>query len=52
MIESEISVSDLSNFVIFRVQKILVTPGGRTMHPGRFIMKINVVKNDISDNFY
>ena len=29
-----------------------MTPGGRMMHPGRLIMKVNVVKNDNSDNFY
>ena len=31
---------------------ILMTPGKKAMNPGRFIMEINVVQNDISDNFY
>ena len=39
IIKSEISVSDLSNLWIFRIWKILASPGGRTMHPGRLIMK-------------
>ena len=47
MIKSEISVSDLSNF---RIWKNLVTPGGKTMHPERLIMEINV-QNYISDKF-
>ena len=29
-----------------------MTVGKRTMHPERLIMKINVVQNNISDNFY
>ena len=39
-------------YLIFRIWKFLATPGRRTMHPGRLIMEINIVKNDISDNFY
>ena len=26
--------------------------GGKTVHPGRLIMVINIIKNYISDNFY
>ena len=52
MIKYEISVSDLSNLQIFRIWNILVTPGERTMHPGKLIMGINVVLNNISGNFY
>ena len=29
---------------------MLATPGGRTMHPGRLVVDINVVQNEISDN--
>ena len=42
----------MSNFRIFLIWKMLTTPGRRTMHPGRLIMVINIVYNDISDNFY
>ena len=37
---------------IFRNWKILATPGRKMMHSGRLIMWINVVQNEISDNFY
>ena len=49
MIKSEISVSDLSNF------SNLENFGefwGRTVHPRKLIITINVVQNDISDNLY
>ena len=39
-------------FDFFRIYKFLATPGGRTMHPWRLIMKINNVINDIYENFY
>ena len=47
MMKSEISVSNLANLKMFRIWKIWATHGGKTMHPGRLIMVINV-----SDNFY
>ena len=52
MIKFEISVSDLSHLRIFSNLEILATTGGRTMHAGRLIIDINIVQNDIYDNFY
>ena len=54
MIKSEIIFVDQIYlfFGIFSNLKFLATPGRRTMHPGRLIMDINNVLNDISDNFY
>ena len=40
------------NLWIFRIWKILATPGGITMYPERLIIDIYVVQNDISGNFY
>ena len=42
----------VQNLGIFRIWKILPTPRGRTMHPERLIMEINLVQNYIFDNFY
>ena len=44
--------SHLSYLRIFRIWTFLATPGERTMHPARLIIEINIVQNDISDNFY
>ena len=43
MVKYKIFISDLSNLWNFRIWKILATPEGRTMHPGRLIMEFNVV---------
>ena len=40
--ERRVFLSIMSRLAI-SVWKILVTPGGRTMHPGRIIMEVNVV---------
>ena len=42
----------MSNLRIFRIWKMLATPGLRTMHPERLIMENDAVQNNISDNFH